>query len=123
MAHLHITLPNSAVEIGAVKRLVWLPEIIPTDGGREVRNQRQSRPKRYYDISVPTATRDNEAYLTVLQLFDDSLGGNDTFQITDWTDETAGTVVKVRFDGELQITSPAGHLDHIDTFTLVEVFD
>jgi hypothetical protein len=123
MAHLHITLPNSAVEIGAVKRLVWIPEIVTTDGGNEVRNQRQSRPKRYYDISVPTAVRDNEAYLTVLQLFEDSLGGNDTFQITDWTDETSGTVVKVRFDGELQITSPAGHLDHIDTFTLVEVFD
>lgn len=123
MADLFITLPNSAVEIGAVKRLVWLPEIVTTDGGNEVRNQRQSRAKRYYDISVPTAVRDNSAYLLVLQLFEDSLGGNDTFLISDWTDETAATVVKVRFDGELQITSPAGHLDHIDTFTLVEVFD
>jgi hypothetical protein len=123
MAHLHITLRDSAVEIGAVKRLVWLPEIVQSDGGKEVRNQRQSRAKRYYDISVPTATRDNAAYLEVLQLFEETLGGNDTFSITDWTDETTGTVVKVRFDGELQITSPAGHLDHIDTFTLVEVFD
>lgn len=123
MADLFITLPNSAVEIGAVKRLVWSPEIVTTDGGREVRNQRQSRAKRYYDISVPTAVRDNSAYLTVLQIFEDSLGGNDTFLITDWTDETNATVVKVRFDGELQITSPTGHLDHIDTFTLVEVFD
>lgn len=123
MAHLGITLPNSAVEIGAVKRLEWLPEIVTTDGGNEVRNQRRSRAKRYYDISVPTATRDNASYLAVLQLFEDTLGGTDTFSITDWSDETGATQVMVRFDGELQITSPAGHLDHIDTFTLVEVFE
>jgi hypothetical protein len=120
---LHITLPNSAVEIGAVKRLVWLPEIVTTDSGTEVRNQRQSRAKRYYDISVPTSTRDGSAYQTVLQLFEDSLGGADAFWITDWADESGETLVKVRFDGELSITSPAGHLDHIDTFTLVEVFE
>ena len=123
MSEIAITLPNSAVEIGAVKRLVWLPEIVTTDGGKEVRNQRQSRYKRYYDVAVPTATRDNEAYLLVIQAFEDTLGGTLPFQIIDWTDETGETVVKVRFDGELQISSPAGHLDHIDTFTLVEVFD
>jgi hypothetical protein len=122
MAHLASTLPSS-VEIGAVKRIVWLPEIVTTDGGHEVRNQRQSRAKIYFDCSMPTCTRDNADYLAVLQLFDDSMGGVDTFSFVDWTDETGNTVVKVRFDGELQITGVAGHLDHIETFTLVEVFD
>jgi hypothetical protein len=28
--------------------------------------------------------------------------------------------VKVRFESPLQITAPAGHLRHIDTFTLKE---
>lgn len=120
--HLNQYLPQS-VEIGAVKRLVWLPEIITTDGGNEVRNQRRSRPTTYFDVSMPTCTRDSADYQAVLQLFEDTLGGTGTFWMTDYTDETGNTVVKVRFDGELQITSPAGHLDHIDTFTLVEVFD
>jgi uncharacterized protein (TIGR02217 family) len=122
MAELAIELPNS-IEIGATKRLEWIPEIVTSDGGKEVRNQRTSRAKRYYDIAFPTCTRDNAAYLAVLQLFEESMGGNDSFWITDWTDESGETKVKVRFDGELQISSPAGHLDHIDTFTLVEVFD
>ena len=122
MAHLHMTLPSS-VEIGAVKRLEWLPEIVTTDGGNEVRNQRRSRAKVYFDCSMPTCTRDNADYLAVIQLFHDSLGGTHSFSFVDYTDESGETVVKVRFDGELQITSPAGHLDHIDNFTLVEVFD
>lgn len=122
MAHLAMTLPAS-VEIGAVKRLVWLPEIVTTDGGNEVRNQRQSKAKVYFDCSMPTCTRDNADYLSVLQLFDESLGGVDTFDFVDYSDESGETIVKVRFDGELQITSPTGFLDHIDTFTLVEVFD
>lgn len=122
MGHLAERLPDS-VEIGAVKRIVWLPEIVTTDGGNEVRNQRQSRGKVYFDLSMPTCTRDNADYLAVQRLFDATMGGTDTFDFKDYTDETGGTVVKVRFDGELQISSPAGHLDHIDTFTLVEVFD
>lgn len=122
MAHLANYLPET-VEIGAVKRLVWLPEIVTTDGGKEVRNQRQSRAKVYFDCSMPTCTRSNADYLAVLQLFEDTLGGVHSFNLRDWTDETGETVYKVRFDGEVQITSPAGHLDHIDTFTLVEVFD
>lgn len=120
--HLNMSLPTS-VEIGAVKRFQWLSEIVATDGGNEVRNQRQSRAKRYYDVAMPHCTRDNSAYLAVLQLFEDSLGGTYSFNLTDWTDESGETIVKVRFDGELQITSPTPDLDHIDTFTLVEVFE
>lgn len=122
MGHLANYLPES-VEIGAVKRLVWLPEVVTTDGGKEVRNQRQSRAKVYFDLSMPTCTRDDPDYLAVLDMFEATLGGVDSFNLRDHTDETGETVHKVRFDGELQITSPLGHLDHIDTFTLVEVFE
>lgn len=122
MGHLANYLPET-VEIGAIKRIVWLPEVITTDGGNEVRNQRQSRAKVYFDLSMPSCTRDNADYLAVLQMFEDTLGGVDSFNFRDYTDESGLTTVKVRFDGELQISSPVGHIDHIDTFTLVEVFD
>lgn len=122
MSHLDMFLPES-VEIGAVKRFEWLPEIVTTDGGNEVRNQRRSRAKHYFDCAVPHSTRSGSAYLAVIQLFEDSLGGTYSFNLRDWTDDSGATVVKVRFDGELQITSPTPDLDHIDTFTLVEVFD
>jgi hypothetical protein len=48
-------------------------------------------------------------------------GALHTFLMTDWQDETGGTVVRVRFDSPLEITTPAGHLDHIETLTLKEV--
>jgi uncharacterized protein (TIGR02217 family) len=122
MAHLDTNLPES-VELGATKRIEWRPEIVTTDSGHEVRNQRRSRSKRYYDLSFPPSERDGTAYLAVLAMFDDTMGGVDTFNFVDWTDETGNTVVKVRFDTDLQITGLAIHLDHIDTFTLIEAFD
>lgn len=122
MAHLADTLPTS-VEIGAIKRIEWLPEIVTTDGGREVRNQRRSAPSIYFDIAFPTSTRDNAAYLEVLRLFNDSMGGLHTFNFVDWTDETGATIRIVRFEGEISVTGVAGHLDKIEVFTLKEVVD
>ena len=111
------------VEIGAIKRIEWLPEIVTTDGGREVRNQRRSEPSIYFDIAFPTSTRDGAAYLEVLRLFNDSMGGLHTFSFIDWTDESGETVHIVRFDGEISITGVAGHLDKIEVFTLKVVVD
>jgi hypothetical protein len=119
MAHINSTLPQS-VELGAVRRIEWRPEIVPMDSGHEVRNQRHSRSKRSYDLSFPPSERDGTAYLAVIQMFYDTLGGVDTFNFVDWADDA---VVKVRFDTGLQTTGMAIHLDHIDTFTLIEAFD
>jgi hypothetical protein len=49
---------------------------------------------------------------------DDTSRGLDTFN---FTTSLMMSLVKVRFETPLQITAPAGHLRHIDTFTLKEV--
>lgn len=120
MAHINETLPPQ-VELGAVRSLRWQTEVVTTDGGYEVRNSRWSAPLRTFEVSFPTATRDDPIYLAVIALYEAAEGSLHTFSFTDWTDETGGTVVKVRFDSPLDITGVATHLDHIETLTLVEV--
>jgi hypothetical protein len=51
-------------------------------------------------------------------MWSDTEKGLHSFDFYDWVDEET---VKVRFDSPLQITAPAAHLRHIDTFTLKEV--
>lgn len=106
-----------------MKRWVWPPEVVTQDSGSEVRNQRWSRPKRSFELSFPPSLRDGAPYLAVIEMFEDTEGGNHTFDFVDWTDETDATVVKVRFDSDLQLTGITTTLDHIDTFTIVEVFE
>lgn len=120
MAHLNISLPVE-IELGAVRRLRWQTEVVTTDGGYEVRNSRWSSPLRSYEVSFPPATRDDPVYLAVLDLYEQAEGGLHTFDFTDWTDETGGTIVRVRFDSPLEVTGIATHLDHIETMTLLEV--
>lgn len=120
MAHIDTTLPEE-VELGAIRRLKWETEVVTTDGGYEVRNSRWSSPLKTFEVSFPPATRDNGIYQAVIALYEAAEGGLHTFNFTDWTDETGGTVVRVRFDSPLEITGIATHLDHIETVTLVEV--
>ncbi len=122
MPDLTTTLPTE-IEIGAVKRTNWNTEIVTTDGGREVRNARWSDPLVTYEVSFPTSTREQAIYSAVVALFEEAMGSLYSFNFVDWTDESGMTVVTVRFDGPLQITGVAGHIDHIDTFTLIEVRD
>jgi hypothetical protein len=42
------------VEIGAVRRLEYRTEIVETDGGFEVRNNRWGSPLRTFEVSFPT---------------------------------------------------------------------
>ncbi len=120
MTHLGIAFTEK-VELGAIRRLMYDTEIVKTDGGNEVRNARWSEPLRTFDVSLPPSRRDDPEYLSVLDVYEQSLGGLHTFNFTDWTDESGATVVKVRFDSPLEITGIATHLDHIETFTLQEV--
>jgi uncharacterized protein (TIGR02217 family) len=119
--HLPDFLPRE-LEIGAVRRLENQTEVVMTDGGFEVRNNRWSRAKRIYETSFPTSTRDGSVYQEVIALYDLAEGGLHSFNFHDWTDESGGTVVSVRFDSPLEITGLATHLDHIETITLKEVF-
>lgn len=120
MAHLDAYLPKR-VEVGAVRRLRYSTATVVTDGGYEVRNARWSTPLKTFEISFPTAKRNNDDYLAVLDMYENALGGTHSFNFRDWTDETGSTVVRVRFDSELSITTPDPRYDHIDTLTLVEV--
>lgn len=117
MADLATTLPEE-VEIGAVRRLDRATQVVVQDSGHEVRNNRWAAGLRVYEISFPLSTRDNAVYQAVLDLFEEAAGGLYSFNFTDWTD---GSRVTVRFDGELQISTPAPHLDKIGSLVLKEV--
>jgi hypothetical protein len=118
--HLDIQLTEN-IEIGAVRVLNQDSlEVVTTDGGKEVRNVRAEDEARRWEISLPTCDIDNERtnYDSVLQMWSDSEKGLHTFNFWDFISEE---IVKVRFDSPLSVTAPAGHLRHIDTFTLKEV--
>jgi uncharacterized protein (TIGR02217 family) len=117
--HLNVSLPTR-IEVGAVRREEWDNEVVRTDGGQEVRNTRWSAPLRSYDISMPVTSTagDLSDFNSVKQIWSDTEGGTHTFWFNDWVDSEQ---VKVRFSTPLQITSDAGHLRHIDQFTLQEV--
>lgn len=128
MAHIATQLTRS-IEIGAVRTHGQDSlEVVTTDGGKEVRNLRAETEPRRWDVSLPTANvgnallgmtaGDTTNYDAVLAMWANTNRGLDTFQFWDFV---AGELVKVRFETPLQITAPAGHLRHIDTFTLKEV--
>ncbi len=110
------------VEIGAVRIHGQNSlEVVTTDGGKEVRNLRAEDEPRRYEVSLPTVNIEGGVttdYDSVRQIWADSGRGLEPFYFHDFVDAED---VLVRFDGELQITAPAGHLRHIDTFTLKEV--
>lgn len=117
MAHLNQHLPQE-LELGPVERSNWNIEVVETDGGREVRNQRWASPLRTFEVSFPPSTRDGSVYQAVKDLFEDSAGGLHSFWFTRWTDNTT---IAVRFDGPLEIEGMTGEIDHIATFALKEV--
>jgi uncharacterized protein (TIGR02217 family) len=117
MADLATTLPQE-VELGAVRRLGRGTQVVMQDSGHEVRNNRWANGLRIYEISFPISKRDDPVYQAVLALFEEAQGSLYSFNFIDWTD---GARVTVRFDGELQVSSPATHLDQIGSLVLKEV--
>lgn len=118
MSHLNTTLPDG-IEAGASQTRNYQTQIVTTDGGYEVRNNRWASPLRTYDAHYSVLERDGATHVAVLALFDEAEGSLHTFDFEDWTDGT-GTVRKVRFDGPLELTGIAEHLDEV-SFRLVEV--
>lgn len=120
MAHLAEQLTRN-IEIGAVRTHGQDSlEVVTTDGGKEVRNLRAEDEPRRYEISLPTVDTNSTTtdYDALRLMWSDTNRGLDTFNFYDFVDDE---LVKVRFETPLQITAPAGHLRHIDTFTLKEV--
>lgn len=122
MAHIDEEFTRN-VEIGAVRIYDQDGlEVVTTDGGREVRNIRMDEGPRRWEIAIPTCNiEDDEGradYDSVRSLWAQSERGLNSFNFFCFVDEEQ---VKVRFDSALQISAPAGHLRHIDTFTIKEV--
>lgn len=117
MTHLTTTLP-AKVEIGAQRRLDYGTEIVTTDSGGEVRNNRWEEPLRTYDVSFPIADRADATFLAVLALYTEARGNLHSFDFNDWVD---GITVPVRFDGPLASVGVTPELEHIIEVTLVEV--
>lgn len=118
MTHLANYLPSS-VEQGAIRIDDYTVEVVTTDGGYEVRNLRHANNKRRFEISFPTAKRDDAVYQAVLLLYAEAKGKLHSFSFTDWS---TGEAIAVRFDSELRITGVDRRLDHIETLQLIEVF-
>lgn len=93
-------------------------EVVRTDGGNEVRNTRWSEPLRKFEVAGYNCLATNADLLSIQEMWEDTEGGVHTFMFRDFI---ADELVKVRFDGGLQITAPAPHIRKIDTFTLQEV--
>jgi hypothetical protein len=118
--HLHVQLTRN-IEIGAVRiHGQDSLEVVTTDGGKEVRNLRAEDEARRWEVSMPTVDVDNDTddYDALRDMWTDTERGLHTFNFYDFIEDE---IVKVRFESPLQITAPAGHLRHIDTFTLKEV--
>ncbi len=120
MAHVDVHLTRN-IEIGAA-RIDGQDglEIVKLDNLQEVRNSRTDSEPRSWEISLPTISTagDTTDYDAVRQMWTDTLRGLHTFNFHCFVDDET---VKARFASPLQITAEAGHLRHIDTFTLIEV--
>lgn len=117
MTHLAATLPKR-VEQGAQRRLDWKTEVVTTDSGAEVRNNRWSTPLRTYDVSFPVAKRTDATYVAVVDLYEQARGNLHSFSFTDWA---TGETIPVRFGGPLATAGITETLEQIVEVTLVEV--
>ena len=121
MGHIATRLTEN-IELGAVRIDPQdALEVVTTDSMSEVRNLRVEDEPRRWEIALPMVDvegGDTTDYDAVRQMWRETLRGLHTFDFPDFVDDE---IVKVRFDGPLQFSAPAGHLRHIDTFHLKEV--
>jgi uncharacterized protein (TIGR02217 family) len=122
MAHLALYLP-AELELGPVRRDDWGTQVVTTDGGFEHRNNRWDSPRRSFEISYPPSLRDGTVHQAVLDLYEAAEGMLHSFNYRLWSDETGETVLKVRFNGPMELTGLATHLDQVTSLSLIEVFE
>lgn len=95
-------------------------EVVRQDNLRTVRNSRVTEDPRRWEVSLPVVdieSGDTTDYDALRQLWRDTERGLHTFDFKCFVDDD---VYKVRFESPLQISAPASHIRHIDTFTIVE---
>lgn len=120
--HLDLQLTEN-VEIGAV-RLDSQDGLTITqmDSGLEVRNERTDEDPISWQIAIPTADIDGDTtdYDSVRLMWSNTRRGLYSFNFRCFVDDT---IYRVRFDGPRQINAAAGHLRHIETFTIKQVLE
>jgi hypothetical protein len=119
MGHIATRLTEN-IEIGAVRidSQDGL-EVVRMDNLRTVRNSRISEEPPRWEISIPMVHLDDDTtdYDSVRAMWVNTERGLHTFDFKCFVDDV---VYRVRFESPLQITAPAGHLRHIDTFTIIK---
>ena len=120
MGHIATRLTEN-IELGAVRveNQDGL-EVVRMDNLRTVRNSRVEEEPRRWEVSLPMVNiegGDTADYDALRQLWRDSERGLHTFDFKCFVDDE---VYRVRFESALSITAPAGHIRHVDTFTIVE---
>jgi uncharacterized protein (TIGR02217 family) len=88
MTHIATRLSEN-VELGAVRIEEDDVEIVRTDGGSEVRNNRWSQPLLRFELSFPVSARDNAVFLEVRAAYRVCRGQLHSFKFRDWSDYQA----------------------------------
>jgi hypothetical protein len=101
-------------------------EVVTQDSKLEVRNLRTSNEPRVWQVALPTidVEADTTDFDSVFELWGNSSRGSfrglHTFNFRCFVDDVT---YRVRFASPLQVTGPAGHLRHADTFTIRETLE
>lgn len=118
--HIETYLPQR-IELGAIRGEDWETEVVRTDGGGEVRNNRIEEPTRTWEVPTPMMLRTDADYLAIRALYSTTEGLLHSFNLKDPDDDTDMTIVAVRFDSPLRVTFPTTEHVKLETFTLIEV--
>lgn len=78
------------IEVGAIARPRYMTDVITTDGGYEVRNQRWSYPLFEFEFNIEPGNRrpgsGDDGLREFINLFHAAAGRYDTFRFRDWGD-------------------------------------
>ena len=118
--HLDLTFPTR-IGNGAKRTGRWDVEIVPTDGGREVRNNRWSEPLWTFQVPMPTVASDTEEdFIFIQDLWEAAEGASHTFNF--W-DDLKQIYRKVRFEEDMQISDIVGPYRKFEDIILQVVRD
>jgi hypothetical protein len=101
-------------------------DVVTQDSNFEVRNLRAANEPRVWQVALPTidVNGDTADFDSVFVLWGNSSNGSwrglHTFNFRCFVDDAT---YRVRFASSLQVTGPAGHLRHADTFTIRETLE
>jgi hypothetical protein len=101
-------------------------EVVTQDSEFEVRNLRTSEEPRQWQIALPTIDVDGDTadFDSVMTMWGTSAQGTfrglHTFNFRDFVDDA---IYRVRFASSVQVTAAAGHLRHVDQFTVREALE